>query len=107
MGCEPGGPPGKRPLNGLAGLAVKGFASSPGRAVSRVAGAPWEDKLLRLPAFLREEQGVAPSPAELADAFALTGFFLSRYVLEPRGEVPADARAQFLASILETKRAAG
>jgi len=78
-----------------------------GRAVSRVAGAPWQDKLLRLPAFLREEEGVAPSPAELADAFALTGFFLTRYVLEPRGEAPADARAQFLASILGTRRAAG
>ena len=78
-----------------------------GRAVSRVAGAAWEDRLLRLPAFLREEQAVAPSPAELADAFALTGFFLTRYVLEPRGEAPADARAQFLASILQTKRAAG
>jgi DNA repair protein RecO (recombination protein O) len=78
-----------------------------GRAVSRVAGAPWQDKLLRLPAFLREGEGVAPSPAELADAFALTGFFLTRYVLEPRGEVPADARAQFLASILETRRVTG
>jgi hypothetical protein len=28
-------------------------------------------------------------------------------VLEPRGEVPADARAQFLASILETRRVTG
>jgi DNA repair protein RecO (recombination protein O) len=78
-----------------------------GRAVSRVAGAPWQDKLLRLPAFLREDEGrAAPSADELADAFALTGFFLVRYVLEPRGEAQPDARAHFLASILQTKRVA-
>src|SRR6266704_1161055 len=39
-----------------------------GRAVSRVAGAPWQDKLLRLPPFLAEQEpSAAPSPEELAD----------------------------------------
>src|SRR5947209_7669441 len=79
-----------------------------GRAVSRVAGAPWHDKLLRLPPFLAaEEPSSAPSPEELADGFALTGFFLSRYVFEPRGEAAPEARAHFLAAILQTRRAAG
>ena len=79
-----------------------------GRAISRAAGAPWQDKLLRLPAFLVEEEPrTAPSPEELADGFALTGFFLSRYVLEPRGEAQPEARAHFLAAILQPRRAAG
>src|SRR5438034_5157452 len=78
-----------------------------GRAVSRAAGAPWEHKLLRLPRFLAEEEHpAAPPPGELADAFALTGFFLSRYVFEPRGEAPPEARAHFLAAILQARRAA-
>jgi DNA repair protein RecO (recombination protein O) len=72
-----------------------------GRAVSRAAGAPWADKLLRLPRFLGEEElGGAPSPEELAEAFALTGFFLSRHVFEPRGEAAPEARAHFLAAVL-------
>jgi DNA repair protein RecO (recombination protein O) len=79
-----------------------------GRAVSRAAGAPWQDKLLRLPAFLIEEEPqTAPSPEELADGLALTGFFLSRYVFEPRGEAQPESRAHFLAAILQARRAAG
>jgi DNA repair protein RecO (recombination protein O) len=79
-----------------------------GRAISRAAGAPWQDKLLRLPAFLVEEEPrTAPSPEELADGLALTGFFLSRYVFEPRGEAPPESRARFLAAILQPRRAAG
>jgi DNA repair protein RecO (recombination protein O) len=31
--------------------------------------------------------------------FALTGFFLSRYVLEPRGLLLSDARAHFIAAV--------
>src|SRR5262249_22615696 len=54
-----------------------------GRAVSAQAGAPWHDRLLRLPAFLRDHDST-PSADEIAAAFALTGFFLTRYVLEPR-----------------------
>jgi DNA repair protein RecO (recombination protein O) len=79
-----------------------------GRAVSRAAGAPWAEKLLRLPRFLAEQDlGAAPSPEELAEAFALTGFFLNRHVLAPRGEPEGDARAHFLAAVLQPRRAAG
>jgi len=69
-----------------------------GRAVSREAGEPWADRMLRLPAFLREEDASAAS-RDLADGFALTGFFLSRYVLEPRGLALADERAHFIAAL--------
>jgi DNA repair protein RecO (recombination protein O) len=75
-----------------------------GRAVSRAAGQEWQDKLLRLPPFLRVGTGVgAPSAAELADGFALTGFFLSRHVIEPRGLVLPEARASFISSILHSQ----
>jgi DNA repair protein RecO (recombination protein O) len=69
-----------------------------GRAVSRSAAAPWRDRLFRLPAFLSE--AVTPSPDDIADGFALTGFFLTRHVLEPRGLAFADAREGFVAAVL-------
>src|SRR5262249_60632724 len=55
-----------------------------GRAVSRVAGEAYRDKLMRLPIFLRNAD-VAPAAADLADAFALTGFFLDRHAFAPPG----------------------
>jgi DNA repair protein RecO (recombination protein O) len=76
-----------------------------GRAVSRQAGEPWQDKLLRLPAFLGEA-GPAPSADDLADAFAVTGFFLSRHVLEPRGLGLPDARDNFINAVLNAYRTA-
>jgi DNA repair protein RecO (recombination protein O) len=99
----------------LAACAISGQAGdlayvSPksGRAVSRAAGTPWHDKLLRLPRFLGEEElRAAPSPEELADGFALTGFFLNRYVFEPRGEREPEARGRFLGAILRARRATG
>jgi DNA repair protein RecO (recombination protein O) len=69
-----------------------------GRAVSRSAGAPYADRMLRLPAFLRDDT-VQPAGRDLADGFALTGFFLSRHVLEPRGLALADERAHFIAAL--------
>jgi DNA repair protein RecO (recombination protein O) len=76
-----------------------------GRAVSREAGEPWADKLLRLPAFLRERDA-APAGRDLDDGFALTGFFLARHVLEPRGLALSDERAHFIAAILRGPRSA-
>ena len=69
-----------------------------GRAVSREGGAAWADKLFRLPAFL-QNRDVAPAPDDVTDAFALSGLFLSRLVLEPRGLALSDARAHLIAAI--------
>jgi DNA repair protein RecO (recombination protein O) len=78
-----------------------------GRAVSRGAGEPWHDRLLRLPAFVIDDEATAPAtPDELADGFALTGFFLARYVLEPRGLSFAEARDGFLGAVLGRRSAA-
>ncbi len=70
-----------------------------GRAVSASAGAPWRDRLLALPAFLRaDKSAVAPNSTDLADAFRLTGFFLERDLFGPRGLPMPDARRAFLAA---------
>jgi DNA repair protein RecO (recombination protein O) len=70
-----------------------------GRAVSRAAGEPYRDKLMRLPGFLHED-GEAASAADLVDAFTLTGFFLERHAFAPRGLALPDARARFVAAVL-------
>ena len=69
-----------------------------GRAVSAAAGEAYRDKLIRLPAFLRGEAG-QPSAADLADAFALTGFFLDRHAFAPRGLAMPEARNRFVTAI--------
>ena len=75
-----------------------------GRAVSRQAGEAWKDKLLVLPAFLREACAGDPSPQDIADGFELTGFFLARRVLEPRRVSIAAARASFIAALRRDAR---
>jgi DNA repair protein RecO (recombination protein O) len=74
-----------------------------GRAISREAGAPWRDRLLRLPGFLRGDGGI-PSAAEIADGLKLTHYFLDRDVFAPRGlAMPEGRRAlvQALAALVE------
>jgi len=75
-----------------------------GRAVSREAGEPWRDRLLPLPAFLGEAESGEPSEDDLAAGFALTGFFIVRHVLEPRGLALNDAREGFIAAVLNRDR---
>lgn len=72
-----------------------------GRAVSRAAGEEYRDKLLRLPAFLRADDDPG-SAADLADAFALTGYFLERHAFAPRGLAMPEARARFVAAVMRT-----
>ena len=67
-----------------------------GRAVSREAGAPWADKLLRLPSFLEDRPGCGCDVSNAEDAMRLCGFFLDRDVWQPRGIEPPQARASFL-----------
>jgi DNA repair protein RecO (recombination protein O) len=62
-----------------------------GRAVSAAAARPYMDRLFRLPGFFVNQQtATADEGAELRDGFALTGFFLERYVFSPnRQKMPA------------------
>jgi DNA repair protein RecO (recombination protein O) len=69
-----------------------------GRAVSRAAGEPYRDKLMRLPVFLRQDD-LPPLPGDLADAFVLTGFFLDRHAFGPRGLPLPEARSHFVTAL--------
>lgn len=72
-----------------------------GRAVSEAAGAPYRERLLELPGFLKEEGSAVEArmdaPMDALEAgFRLTGFFLARHVFEPRAIPLPEARAQML-----------
>jgi DNA repair protein RecO (recombination protein O) len=76
-----------------------------GGAVSRQAGEPWRDKLLRLPPFLREDDSGENgwSDQDLLDGFELTGRFLLRNALEPRGQGHSDARGGFINAVVRQR----
>ena len=69
------------------------------RAVSRAAGEEYRDRLLRLPAFVHDDTAVADA-AGLADAFALTGFFLDRHAFSPRGLPMPSERGRFIGAVM-------
>jgi DNA repair protein RecO (recombination protein O) len=66
-----------------------------GRAVSREAGQPYDAKLLKLPAFLRDDD-VGAGESDLLAGFALTGYFLERDVLAPHGLAMPQARERLI-----------
>ena len=76
-----------------------------GGAVSRQAGEPWRDRLLRLPPFLRESDDGSNgwTGQDVEDGFRLTGLFLLRNVLEPRGQGHSDAREGFVNAVLRPR----
>lgn len=79
-----------------------------GRAVSARAGAPYADRLLPLPAFVRGGFDGDTAPAEDVRAgFRLTGHFLEGHVFEPRGQPMPDERAAFLSASLAAMEGGG
>lgn len=71
-----------------------------GRAVSREAGAPYRERLLALPPFLREDGGgTVPSREDIAQGLALTGFFLKRCVYDPDERPTPAARSRFVSMV--------
>ncbi len=67
-----------------------------GCAVSGEAGAPYADKLLKLPGFLQGGEDRQATVTDIVDALELTGYFLSRDVVEPRGDVLPETRERLL-----------
>jgi DNA repair protein RecO (recombination protein O) len=63
-----------------------------GRAVSREAGAPYADRLLKLPPFLLGSQNAGPSSGDILEGLKLTAYFLLDRVLQPHGKELPQAR---------------
>jgi DNA repair protein RecO (recombination protein O) len=72
-----------------------------GRAVSRIAGTPYADRMLALPAFLGEGRPPVVDRESMIQAFRLTGYFLHRHVYEPRGLTESSARDGFVQAALK------
>ncbi|MEM8854626.1 MAG: DNA repair protein RecO [Pseudomonadota bacterium] len=70
-----------------------------GRAVSRAAGAPYADRMLPLPAFLKDEGPV--NAASLEAGFRLTSHFLTSEVAALAGKPLPPARERFVRAVLK------
>lgn len=66
-----------------------------GRAATVEAGAPHAEVLLRLPRFLTDPEAEL-EPGDVADAFALAGFFLERRLFDARGEGMPEPRRRLI-----------
>jgi DNA repair protein RecO (recombination protein O) len=77
-----------------------------GRAVSAAAGAPYAEKLLRLPPFLTKGGANTPTLADVTDALALTGHFVESRVLAIRGESLPQPRLRLVTSLASRARIA-
>ena len=71
-----------------------------GRAVSASAGEPYRDRLLPLPAFLRDG-GRLEGPDDVRNGFTLTGFFLTQHIWGPRALPTPEDRTRFVAAGLD------
>ena len=70
-----------------------------GRAVSREPAKPYCDRLLRLPQFLISNAD--PTPADVADAFRLTGHFLDMHVWSARQLDPPAIRDSLIGALTD------
>ncbi|MCW5700864.1 MAG: DNA repair protein RecO [Rhodospirillales bacterium] len=60
-----------------------------GRAVTAAVGAPYRDKLLKLPPFMSDPEVAAVSGEDMRDALALTAYFFKRHVYDAvAGDIP-------------------
>ncbi len=76
-----------------------------GQAVSRDAGKPYCNKLLKLPAFLLDET-VPADTDDIAAGLMLTGHFLERDVLSPHGLAMPQARERLVALLIRPRKPA-
>jgi DNA repair protein RecO (recombination protein O) len=72
-----------------------------GRAVCREAGLPYQQKLFRLPDFLKEGSKKAATRDNLDEGFRMTRYFLDRHVYEPRGLDIGTARDGFVKAVMD------
>jgi DNA repair protein RecO (recombination protein O) len=74
-----------------------------GRAVSRDAGLPYQERLFHLPAFLSGGEGL--TKADVLEGFKLTGFFLERHIFGPRQVAMPASRAWLYEGLKEQQAA--
>ena len=74
-----------------------------GRAVSREAGEPYRDRLLKLPPFLCAAQNRL-QPGDVGDGLELTGRFLESFVFAPLNRPLPPARVWLLDRLREARR---
>jgi DNA repair protein RecO (recombination protein O) len=67
-----------------------------GRVVSAAAGAPYKEKLLRLPAFLQGDPGDPVGRGEIAAGLRLTGYFLNHHHFVGEGRQMPASRVRFV-----------
>lgn len=67
-----------------------------GRAVSADAGAPYADRLLRLPGFLSKRDSRRTSLEDIRDGLSLSGAFLRSRIFEPEGKSLPEPRSRFV-----------
>jgi len=74
-----------------------------GRAVSRIAGEPYKDRMLRLPGFLCAAQNRL-QPGDVGDGLEVTGHFLEQFVFSPLNKPLPAARVWLLDKLREQGR---
>lgn len=70
-----------------------------GRAVSASAGEPFRDKLLALPPFLTKQRSGPVTAQDVNLGFALTGYFIEKHLLGPRGQTLPASRMRLIAQL--------
>ncbi len=81
---------------------LAGVSPRSGRAVGSLEAAPFQGKLLQLPAFVRD--GGSASWNDILDGLELSGHFLMRDVLTDRSSMVAESRGRLVERL---RRAAG
>ncbi|MGI9392914.1 MAG: DNA repair protein RecO C-terminal domain-containing protein, partial [Parvibaculales bacterium] len=66
-----------------------------GQVVSREKGAPWAEKLLLLPEFLRDDSCVE-SHQDILNGLKLTGYFLNQRLLAPQNKQFPSSRERLI-----------
>lgn len=77
-----------------------------GRAVSQAAGAPYHDRMLKLPEFIKDGEHFPDTLEQINHGMALTGHFLETRLLPALHRHPPTLRAHFVALLARQETSA-
>nr|HML30158.1 DNA repair protein RecO [Hyphomicrobium sp.] len=69
-------------------------------AVSASAGEPYREKLLALPQFLTKQRSGPVTAQDINLGFALTGYFIEKHLLLPKGQTLPASRMRLVAQLV-------